>query len=83
MKFVSSWLPGIAVGVMLGLLIVGLTGCSVSTTGVSSEQTTGSTAGKLESNTVPLPGGGSVVCVTDRYTGSSGGGVSCDWANAE
>lgn len=65
-----------AIGVAAGL-IVGMAGCTPNL-GEASEE-----AGKLQAYEVPLLSGGHVTCVTTVYQGSSQGGVSCDWANAE
>lgn len=60
---------GAAVGLVLGL--------------VSCGQAKTEGGGDLKAYNVPLPEGKTVVCVSDVYDLSSGGGVSCDWNNAK
>lgn len=60
---------GVAVGLVFGLASCG------------KAKTEG--GGDLKAYNVPLPDGKTVVCVSDVYDLSSGGGISCDWANAK
>ena len=63
------------------LAVIGLTGCGNQSSSKVINDPGGT--GKLVSNTVVLPDGRNVVCVTDVFRHSSGGGVSCDWDNAK